>query len=413
MRALRVLYMVAIFLLFSSGSHAQTTPPTDIFDLWNGGTQLRGMNIWQRLVIPDIDGDTFLGDSRVGPPYTQADFDHLAALGANYVNVSGPGFFTENPPYVLDRDVQANWDHILRMIANANMYAVISLRTGPGRSDFTFYADEFAEWGDPSLINDDVWQNQNAQDAWVAMWQHVAMRYQNNPVVIGYDLMVEPNAAARLLDIYNPDEFYTQYAGTSYDWNTFYPRMVASIRSVDMQMPILVSAPEWGNMAWLPYLKLHDDSRIVYTVHLYDPFLYTHQDPQEAVFFPGEVDADYDGNLDYVDEAWVEASFAILDAWQQEHNMPVAVNEYGVVRWVPGGDRFIHAQMEALEGRGINHALWAWNPSWQPFDSVVDAFDYWHGSDANHHSEVQSTPLTNIIIENWSRNDFRPFVQSP
>jgi hypothetical protein len=36
--------------------------------------------------------------------------------------------------------VQAHLDDLLDMIARADMFAVITARTGPGRSDFTFRA---------------------------------------------------------------------------------------------------------------------------------------------------------------------------------------------------------------------------------------------------------------------------------
>ena len=70
--------------------------------MWTHGTQLRGANTWQRIVVPEYDGDQFLGDGYIGPSYTQKDFDRLAALGANYVNLSHPGIFSERPPYVLE-----------------------------------------------------------------------------------------------------------------------------------------------------------------------------------------------------------------------------------------------------------------------------------------------------------------------
>lgn len=63
------------------------------WDLWSRGTQLRGANIWQRVRVPSLDQD-YLGDGYIGPPYSQADFDRLAQLGANYVNLSLPGLFT-------------------------------------------------------------------------------------------------------------------------------------------------------------------------------------------------------------------------------------------------------------------------------------------------------------------------------
>jgi len=133
----------------------QTLNPSqlDKITLWQGETQLRGANIWQRVIVPDLDGPEFLGSSHIGPPYTQADFDLLASLGANYVNISGPGLFTEIPPYGVDLEVQANLDNLLEMIRKADMFAVITFRTGPGRSDFTFYSEGAGDWFGQELLS--------------------------------------------------------------------------------------------------------------------------------------------------------------------------------------------------------------------------------------------------------------------
>jgi len=64
----------------------------DKWSLWTQGTKLRGANTWQRIVVPELDGPEFLGSGYIGPPYTQADFDELGALGANYVNLSHPAY---------------------------------------------------------------------------------------------------------------------------------------------------------------------------------------------------------------------------------------------------------------------------------------------------------------------------------
>nr|NIO72434.1 hypothetical protein [Anaerolineae bacterium] len=207
---------------------SEASPEPVAFDkwaLWVGGPHLRGANIWQAIVIPELDGPEFKGPGPVGPPYTQEDFDRLAAMGANYVSISGPGLFTETPPYTADPGVQAHLDNLLAMIAEADLFATIGFRTGPGRSEFSLCCG-----GDPyfeGYFNDSVWEDQAAQDAWVEMWRYTAERYRDNPIVAGYKLMVEPNAPGVLFDIYDPDEFYADYANTLYDWNQLYPRIVA------------------------------------------------------------------------------------------------------------------------------------------------------------------------------------------
>jgi cysteinyl-tRNA synthetase len=387
----------------------------DKWALWTGTTQLRGANIYQRRVIPELDGPEFMGDSYVGPPYSQADLNRLASLGANYVNISHPGLFTENPPFALEPAIQENLDRLLSMIAQADMFAVISFRTGPGRSEFTFFWDEVGDWFDDSYLNDTVWQDQAAQDAWVSMWRHTAERYRDHPVVVGYDLMVEPNANEvgshalhDPLDIWEPDEFYAQYGGTLYDWNQLYPRITAAIREVDPSTPLLVGGLGYSAVQWLPYLQPTGDPRTVYVVHQYAPTQYTHQWPDSIeCTYPGRCDLDWDGDDEPLDRDWLANLMAIVDEFAAGHGVPVAANEFGVVRWVPGGAAFMDDLMDLFEQRGINHALWVWDPAWEPWTEEVNAFNIRHGPEPENHDDA-SNDLLDVITTYWRRNVVRP-----
>jgi hypothetical protein len=375
----------------------------DKWALWTGPTQLRGANVYQRRVYPALDGPDFFGPGPVGPPYTQADFDALAAMGANYVNISHPGLFTETPPYTLDAGIQTNLDNLLGMIAQAHMFAVISFRTGPGRAEFSVccFGDD---WFDDSFYNDSVWQDQAAQDAWVAMWRYTAGRYKDNPIVVGYDLMVEPNSnevgsdATDPLDIWDPEEFYDQYGGTLYDWNQFYPRITAGIRQVDSDTPILIGGMGYSAVEWLPYLQPTGDPRTVYAVHQYEPFDYTHQEPPPTSSYP-------DGEFD---KTWLDDLLSTIDDFKATHGVPTAVNEFGVMRWEPGADEFMDDQMDLFERRGLNHALWLWESSWPPIQDEIDAFNFRHGPDPDNHADVGSSDLIDAIIKYWGQNTIRP-----
>ncbi len=349
-----------------------------------------------------------MGSGHVGPPYIQEDFDRLAALGANYVNLSLPGLFTMTPPYVLDEDVQANLDNILEMVEAAHMFAVLTFRTGPGRSDFTFYSDGAGDWFDPALLIETVWTDRAAQDAWVEMWRYTAARYRDNPILVGYDLMCEPNGAGALLEIYEPGEFYPGYADTLYDWNQFYPRIVAGIREVDPDTPILVGTMGWSDLRWLPYLEVVDDPRTVYMVHQYVPQVqYTHQGYPAANTYPDEIDLDWDGVPEAFDRAWLEEFLMPIDEFQAAHGVPVSVNEFGLRRWVPNAAAFMADEMELFELHGMNYALWSFNPIWLPH-TKNDDFDFLHGPDPNNHTNVDTSDLIEVIRDYWSRNTLRP-----
>lgn len=406
MKRLFLLWMIFIFII---GISCLSAHP-DKISLWDmkTGPHLRGANIYQRCVYPELDGSEFMGNGPVGPPYTQDDFNRLATLGANYVNISHPGLFTENPPYVQDEDIQKNLDDLLDMIAEANMFAVISFRTGPGRAEFSVCClDE--DWYEKNYLNDSVWQEQAAQNAWIEMWRYTAQRYKDNPIVAGYDLMVEPNSNEVWLDIWDPEEFYTNYGNTLYDWNQLYPRIISSIREIDPETPALIGGMAYSAIEWLPYLIPTNDNRTVYTFHQYAPFVYTHQDESNLQFnYPGEFDTDWDGDADQFNRAWLDNLLATVDSFIETHGVTVAVNEYGVIRWVPGAAQFMDDQMDLFEKRGLNYALWLWETSWPPFEEEVDAFNFRHGPDPHNHSDVASSDLLDVILKYWNLNTIYP-----
>lgn len=378
----------------------------DTWALWQNGPHLRGANIHQRRSYADVDGDE-IAAIPVIPPYTQADFNKLAALGANYVNISHPGLFTETPPYVVDPVIQANLDQLLAQIAQANMFAVISFRTGPGRNEFIFLNEEDPGWLDMSKDINFVWTDQAAQDAWGAMWRYTAERYRNHPVVVGYDLMVEPNSNV-LLNIWDPADFYLTYANTLYDWNQFYPQITAAIRQVDPDTPILIGASSYSSVYWLPYLLPTGDSRTVYTVHNYEPFNYTHQDPPLNLSYPGVFDADGDGDDDTVNQTWLNNLLTPIDDFKMAHNVPVAVNEFGVQRWEPGAAQYMTDEMALFEQRGLNHALWLWAPADERFVEYTHYFNPLLGPDPANREEVPTSDLLQVIEQNWALNVLSP-----
>jgi len=383
----------------------------DKWSLWTGPTQLRGANVYQRRVYPELDGSEFMGPGPVGPPYIQSDFDNLAAMGANYVNISHPGLFTETAPYILDTGIQTNLDNLLAMAEQAGLYVVITFRTGPGRSEFWAFWGEDTDsnpddgWFAPSYYDNRVWGEQVAQDGWVEMWRYTAQRYKDNPVVVGYDLMCEPNSnevgsypLGAALDVWDPEEFYDTYGGTLYDWNQFYPDITTAIRQVDSHTPILVGAMAYSAVEWLPYLQPTGDARTIYTVHQYEQIDYTHQVPPLTNSYP-------DGAFN---KTWLNNLFSTVDDFKSTHSAPVAVNEFGLMRWEPGADQFMDDQMDLIEQRGMNHALWLWESAWEPIQSEIDAFNFRHGPDPNHHADVTSSDLMDAIEKYWGRNTARP-----
>jgi hypothetical protein len=209
-----------------------------------------------------------VGNNPVGPIFTQKDFDRLASLGANYVNISHPGLLTESAPFQVDLDIQANLDRLLGMVAQAD--------------------------------------------------------------------------------------------------------------------------------------------KIVYAVHHYTPFdQYTHQPAGGRNSYPGKFDLDFDGHPDIFNKVWLNNLFSRVDSFAGKEKV-IAINEFGVMRWEPGADLYLHDIMDLFEQRGWNHALWAWYPASYPSGYLEGEFDFRLGSDPGNRKVQSTNTLIRTIQKNWAKNRIRP-----
>lgn len=364
------------------------------WDLWRNASCLRGANIWtKRVPRPD--------DPRrmtIYPNFIQKDFNKLASWGANYVNISAPGIFTEQPPYRVDEDIYQRLNDLINMAESANLFVVLSYRTGPGRNEAVFGGEE-----DPPLKL--VWDNQDAQQAWIEMWQVTAVRFRSRKIIVGYDLMVEPDT-----------EHYCQ-------WDELARCMSRGIRKVDLTTPILVGGVDDGSTAGLLKITPTGDKRTVYTVHQYEPYDYSHQKERKSVYEckdPGSVckgmfDEGITNRLrlhglkahasrllrarvSNFDQDEVKQLYYQINGFKERYNVPIAVNEFGAVRFAPNADQYVKLQMELIEKLGANHALWLWEPG---CCLGYDEMNIRHGPNIHKHKETDKSDLIKVIKDDW------------
>lgn len=365
-------------------------------DLWSKRACLRGANIYQKVIEPGDDLNA-IGPGPLGPPYSANSFGQLARWGANLVNISHPGIFTVKPPYALHPEVQKNLDDLIQKAEQADLFVVISFRTGPGRSDKALSSNGTAE-------DHRMWKDRAAQDAWVEMWKATAQRYKNQRAVIGYDLMVEPNSNGALLDLYDPEPFFQKYENTLYNWYPLAERIATAVRAIDTKTPILVGGMNWSSVSWLHTIPSWNLPYLVYVAHQYEPFVYTHQKAPFPNVYPGAFDADQDGTLDLVTQAYLKKILQPILDFQKQRSAPVTVNEFGAARWQPGAQYFLRDQFEIFDAMGVSSAIWTWESDYPGID--WDDFNFRHGPDPSNHVDVPSD-LEWEIRSAWSENNVR------
>lgn len=112
-------------------------------------------------------------------------------------------------------------------------------------------------------------------------------------------------------------------------------------------------------------------------------------------------------------QEWLDNYFQTIDIFQERWGVPVAVNEYGIVRWVPGGAAFLDDQLALFEARGLNHAIWMWDPSWEPWTEEVNSMNFRFGPDPQNQIDQLPNPLLEILQKYWGRNNLQPSDVNP
>lgn len=387
------------------------------YRLWQnaGGPMLRGAVLYQRRYYQATDAGIFDGPT-AGPSFGPEDMRALSECGANAVVLSHPGVFTEEPPFRADPALVKHLDRMIEKVVAADMFVVIALRTGPGRSEFTFFYDEAGTWFPRSMLNDTVWNSRDAQDAWVRMWRYVAKRYRDVPNVVGYELMVEPNSndvgadARRPLGVTSPRTFAARYAGTLYDWNQFQQQIVRGIRGVDPHIPLLVPSNNYANPAWLDIITANREDGVVLTAHAYGGGTYTNQQPGDSVPFLGDGASSDDADGSTGGPAWSGIGRDLGEISRQigARDVPLAVTEFGAVRWAPGITGYMNDVTRQFDRLGTNNFVYEWGPDNRRYLRESNAFNVRLGPDPGDTALASSGGVLPVLCRYWQRNRVRP-----
>lgn len=298
--------------------------------LWDNarGPHLRGAVFAQRRVYRELDGNTFLGPGPLGAPVSQAALDSLAEAGANLAVWSGAGVFAETGRFAIDRAIEDHIGRWLDMCQRAGLYTVIGFRTGPGRSAFAFHPDD--DWYPRRLLNNSLWQEEEAQAAWVAMCLHAARSFGSHPSLAGVLAMVEPNGS----DLGQPAVWPAMAAAIDRNW------------PVPAAVPLILSPDRWARAEALGAMQ-PVSAHTVINVHDYAPWDYTHQGEGAEVRLIG-------------DGQDLAEAMAGYPRW--------ACLEFGAALHAPDTGRYFQTRITALENAGANWAVFRWPSGWSEYE---------------------------------------------
>jgi endoglucanase len=225
-----------------------------------------------------------------------------------------------------------------------------------------------------------LWREPKYADQAEAFWRQLATALKGHPALAGYNLVNEPHAE----QIGGGVDFWTfdfdgwrrRVARTPPDMNALYARLVHAIREVDVETPVILDCGVYATPWAMPGLATLEDPRVLYSFHMYEPYVYTTQKLNRGRFtYPGDVPDEGDGTGPR--RAWNASTlrkfFEPVRKWQAAHQVPanrVLVGEFGVDRRSKGAAGYLSDLVEIFEAEGWHWAFYSFR------EDTWDAMDY-------------------------------------
>jgi aryl-phospho-beta-D-glucosidase BglC (GH1 family) len=142
-------------------------------------------------------------------------------------------------------------DSLVSWCRESEIYLILDMHDAPGGQTGDNIDDSY---GYPWLMTSEESQNQ-----FVAIWRKIAEHYQNEPVVLGYDLLNEP-IATHFVD--------EDRAKLNAALEPLYKKAVAAIREVDKNHIVMLGGAQW-NSNFRVFTDSKFDDKLMYTCHRY------------------------------------------------------------------------------------------------------------------------------------------------
>lgn len=321
-------------------------------NLENGQTHHRGTMVSNRITVKDL---TYLADEwKVNlirfPIGTEASID-----------INSPNFDA-----VLQQDIQ-HLDSLLPFCQEYGIYVVLDLHN----------------------LSKGIFESSLAEKKFVSTWEILAEKYRSSTIVMGYDIANEPS----LHDI------------ESDKWQLIAEKTAKAIRSIDPSTAIIIQPHNSSNNPeGFKYFEPIDVTNVVYSLHVYVPYEFTHQfvspETNTAFEYPGEC-IGY-----YWDKDLLKKALAPALNFQERYNVPLYVGEFSAVRFAPNGSayRYLVDCIEIFEEYGWDWTYHAFREASCWSVEHNEALEYQENNDFVDYETDRETLLKSWFIKNNTSN---------
>ncbi|MFD1717601.1 glycoside hydrolase family 5 protein [Georgenia deserti] len=262
--------------------------------------------------------------------FGEDDAEYLAWLGVNCLRVpfSYHHFEDDAAPFELREEGFRHLERVVRLCAGRGIYTVLDLHAAPGYQNQNWHSDNPTHWAH-------FWRHRHFQDRVVHLWEALAERFADEPMVAGYNLLNEPADPSG--EVVGP----------------FYERLAHAVRAVDPHHTLFLD----GNTYATDFTALADLAEldnVVFTAH--DYALPGIANPSR---YPGQTRGRH------FDRGIVEESFLRRTEFMRSTGTPIWVGEFGPL--YTGDARrdgevllLLDDQLDIYDAHGAGWSLWTY-----------------------------------------------------
>lgn len=257
----------------------------------------------------------------------EEDLAFILQLGCNVVRVplNYRHFESDERPFEYKPEGFARLDRVIGWARTHGLYVILDLHAVQGWQSPGWHCDT-------PCHHSHFWGQQVFEDRATKLWEEIARRYRDEPIVAGFNVMNEPVAdrAAQL--------------------NQFYRHVTEAIRAIDARHILFLE----GNVYSQQFDELDPpfEGNIVYSTHNY--------------VLPGLDEGEYPGEFHGVwyDHARLEREYLERATFMRRHGVPNWVGELGCIfgnpRWDESRLRVLEDMLGVINSHGDSWTFWTY-----------------------------------------------------
>lgn len=233
------------------------------------------------------------------------------------------------------------------------------------------------------VVDQRLWQSFDNHAPAQRFWRDLAAALKGHPALAGYNLINEPapEYGTTLAEHASREDMLKWYAGVQggpRDLRQLYTELVASVRAVDADVPLMLDAGWYAAADAFDYWPAPlDDAKLLYSVHMYEPYAATsapNQKRSTPYRYPAEVP--FGDRSERWDAARVRSYLQQPMDWAKTHGIGanrMVIGEFGCMRRWPDCGRYLRDVLDVAEQQKVHWAFYAFREDgWDGMDYELD-----------------------------------------